>query len=246
MYGSVYKCRPKGGGAAHALKVMNQPSAAEGLPLATCREVSLLQELSHSNVVSLAEVFLDHRRREVSMLMLYAEYDLLVLIQYFRPDRHGSGRRPSGGPPPDTLVASIMWQMLEGLGYLHRNWVFHRDLKPANVLVMGEGPECGRVKIADLGMARLFSEPLRPLTDVDPVVVTFWYRAPELLLGAKEYTEAVDTWAAGCIFAELLMGRRVPPRLAQWLAVGGSPGSTAARCSSRGRTRRRAANRRST
>ncbi|KAJ8891672.1 hypothetical protein PR048_004200 [Dryococelus australis] len=87
--------------------------------------------------------------------------------------------------------------------------------KPANILVMGEGPERGRVKIADMGFARLFNAPLKPLADLDPVVVTFWYRAPELLLGARHYTKAIewsvldccwftDIWAIGCIFAELL------------------------------------------
>jgi serine/threonine protein kinase len=56
---------------------------------------------------------------------------------------------------------------------------------------MGEGQERGRVKIADMGFARLFNSPLKPLADLDPVVVTFWYRAPELLLGARHYTKAI-------------------------------------------------------
>lgn len=105
---------------------------------------------------------------------------------------------------PPKMIKSIMKQMLEGILYLHNNWVLHRDLKPANVLVMGDGPERGRVKIADMGFARLFNAPLKPLADLDPVVVTFWYRAPELLLGARHYTKAIDIWAIGCIFAELL------------------------------------------
>ena len=82
--------------------------------------------------------------------------------------------------------------------------VLHRDLKPANILVMGEGKERGRVKIADMGFARLYSSPLKPLAELDPVVVTFWYRAPELMLGTRHYTKAIDMWAVGCIFAELL------------------------------------------
>jgi len=65
--------------------------------------------------------------------------------------------------------------------------------KPANILVMGEGSERGRVKIADMGFARLFNSPLKPLADLDPVVVTFWYRAPELLLGARHYTKAIGS-----------------------------------------------------
>ncbi|XP_068037340.1 cyclin-dependent kinase 8 isoform X9 [Anomalospiza imberbis] len=102
------------------------------------------------------------------------------------------------------MVKSLLYQILDGIHYLHANWVLHRDLKPANILVMGEGPERGRVKIADMGFARLFNSPLKPLADLDPVVVTFWYRAPELLLGARHYTKAIDIWAIGCIFAELL------------------------------------------
>ena len=102
------------------------------------------------------------------------------------------------------MVKSLLYQILDGILYLHDNWVLHRDLKPANILVMGDGPERGRVKIADMGFARLFNSPLKPLADLDPVVVTFWYRAPELLLGARHYTKAIDIWAIGCIFAELL------------------------------------------
>ncbi|KAI5636256.1 protein kinase domain-containing protein [Phthorimaea operculella] len=105
---------------------------------------------------------------------------------------------------PKGMVKSLLYQILDGIHYLHSNWVLHRDLKPANILVMGEGLERGRVKIADMGFARLFNAPLKPLADLDPVVVTFWYRAPELLLGARHYTKAIDIWAIGCIFAELL------------------------------------------
>ncbi|XP_014661561.1 PREDICTED: cyclin-dependent kinase 8-like [Priapulus caudatus] len=105
---------------------------------------------------------------------------------------------------PKAMVKSLLYQILDGIHYLHSNWVLHRDLKPANILVMGEGAERGRVKIADMGFARLFNNPLKPLADLDPVVVTFWYRAPELLLGARHYTKAIDIWAVGCIFAELL------------------------------------------
>lgn len=69
---------------------------------------------------------------------------------------------------------------------------------------MGEGPEVGVVKIADFGLARLFQQPLRPLSD-NGIVVTIWYRAPELLLGAHHYGPAIDIWAIGCIFAEMYL-----------------------------------------
>ena len=104
------------------------------------------------------------------------------------------------------MIKSILWQIINGVHYLHSIWVLHRDLKPANILIMGEGPERGYVKIADLGLARLFQSPLFPLHQADRVVVTIWYRSPELLLGAKHYTKAIDVWSIGCIFAELIMG----------------------------------------
>lgn len=101
---------------------------------------------------------------------------------------------------PELFVKSLLYQLINGVAYLHANWVLHRDLKPANILVMRDGT----VKIADLGLARLFQKPLLPLFSGDKVVVTIWYRAPELLLGSRHYTKAVDMWAVGCIFAELL------------------------------------------
>lgn len=75
----------------------------------------------------------------------------------------------------------------------------HRDLKPANILITSTGV----VKIGDLGLARITYQPLQPLFAGDKVVVTIWYRAPELLMGAKHYHRAVDMWAVGCVMAEL-------------------------------------------
>ena len=98
-----------------------------------------------------------------------------------------------------------MFQLLNGCQYLHANWVLHRDLKPANIMVTSSG----EVRIGDLGLARLFNKPLQSLYSGDKVVVTIWYRAPELLLGSKHYTPAIDMWAIGCIFAELLSLRPI-------------------------------------
>jgi len=161
------------------------------------KEDRLCRELFHENVVRLKEILLGPADKAIFMIFDYAEYDLQVILQYHLTHE----RRPL----PDPVIKSILWQTLNGLAYLHANWVLHRDLKPANILVTSNGT----VKIADLGLARLFYRPLYPLYNGDKVVVTIWYRSPELLLGARHYTKTVDTWAIGCIFAELMTLRPI-------------------------------------
>ncbi|XP_068699152.1 cyclin-dependent kinase 8-like isoform X4 [Montipora capricornis] len=197
-YGHVYKAKQRDcpNGKYFALKQIE----GTGISMSACREIALLRELKHPNVIALQRVFLSHADRKVWLLFDFAEHDLWHIIKYHR----ASKAQKKAVPVPKGMVKSLLYQILDGIHYLHSNWVLHRDLKPANILVMGEGPEKGRVKIADMGFARLFNAPLKPLADLDPVVVTFWYRAPELLLGAKHYTKAIDIWAIGCIFAELL------------------------------------------
>lgn len=88
--------------------------------------------------------------------------------------------------------------LLSGVQHLHDNWILHRDLKASNLLLSHKGV----LKIGDFGLAREYGSPLKPYT---PVVVTLWYRCPELLLGAKEYSTAVDMWSVGCIFGEFIL-----------------------------------------
>ena len=98
-------------------------------------------------------------------------------------------------------IKCYILQTLLGLEYLHQNWILHRDLKPNNLLVDAKG--C--LKLGDFGLAKYFGSPNRLYTHE---VVTRWYRAPELLFGAKKYGVGVDIWAVGCILAELLL--RIP------------------------------------
>lgn len=166
-----------------------------GLSQSAIREMALCSELSHPNVVELVEIILEEKC--VYMVFEYTEHDLLQIIHHHtQPQRHAI---------PATMVKSILYQLLNGLLYLHRNWVLHRDLKPANILVTSNGA----IRVGDLGLARLFYKPLNSLFSGDKVVVTIWYRAPELLLGSRHYTPAVDLWAVGCIFAELLSLRPI-------------------------------------
>jgi len=203
-YGHVYKAKKKDTGETKAKSDGREYALKQiegtGISMSACREIALLRELKHANVICLQKVFLSHSDRKVWLLFDYAEHDLWHIIKFHRQAK--ANKKTVNIPL--NMVKSLLHQILAGINYLHANWVLHRDLKPANILVMGEGIERGRVKIADMGFARLFNSPLKPLADLDPVVVTFWYRAPELLLGARHYTKAIDIWAIGCIFAELL------------------------------------------
>ena len=166
-----------------------------GISQSACREMALCTELSHPNVIHLVEIILEDKC--IFMVFDYAEHDLLQII-------HHHNQHPRH-PIPASTVKSVLFQILNGLYYLHTNWVLHRDLKPANIMVTSKG----EVRIGDLGLARLFYKPLNSLFSGDKVVVTIWYRAPELLLGSRHYTPAVDLWAVGCIFAELLSLRPI-------------------------------------
>ena len=200
-YGRVYKAHGRHGQPGEfAIKKFKPDKEGEqvaytGISQSAIREMALCSELSHINVIRLIEIILEDKC--IYMVFEYAEHDLLQIIHHHtQQPRH---------PIPSTTVKSIMFQLLNGCLYLHTNWVMHRDLKPANILVTS----AGEVRIGDLGLARLFSKPLHSLFSGDKVVVTIWYRAPELLLGSRHYTPAIDMWAVGCIFAELLSLRPI-------------------------------------
>ncbi|QIW96128.1 hypothetical protein AMS68_001646 [Peltaster fructicola] len=166
-----------------------------GISQSAIREMALCTELSHPALIHLVEIILEAKC--IFMVFEYAEHDLLQII-------HHHSLLPKT-PIPSTTLRSCLYQLLSGLLYLHQNWVIHRDLKPANIMVTSGGA----IKIGDLGLARIFYKPLQALFTGDKVVVTIWYRAPELLLGSRHYTPAIDLWAVGCIFAELLSLRPI-------------------------------------
>ncbi|KAI1434217.1 cyclin-dependent protein [Xylaria sp. CBS 124048] len=200
-YGRVYKAHGRQGQPGDfAIKKFKPDKEGEqvqytGISQSAIREMALCSELRHDNVIRLVEIILEEKC--IFMVFEYAEHDLLQII-------HHHTQQPRHSIPPST-VKSIMFQLLNGCEYLHTNWVLHRDLKPANIMVTSGG----QVKIGDLGLARLFYKPLHSLFSGDKVVVTIWYRAPELLLGSRHYTPAIDMWAVGCIFAELLSLRPI-------------------------------------
>jgi serine/threonine protein kinase len=121
---------------------------------------------------------------------------LYLIFEYFNLDLK-KYLDHNGGPLPAPSVKQLLYQVLQGLVHCHQRRIMHRDLKPSNLLVDLKGQH---IKLADFGLARTFGLPLKSYTHE---VVTLWYRAPEILLGQKVYSTAVDMWSVGCIFFEM-------------------------------------------
>ncbi|KAL8901090.1 MAG: hypothetical protein Q9207_005377 [Kuettlingeria erythrocarpa] len=185
-YGVVFRAQELASSKIVALKQIRVPheERQNGVPITTLREISILRSLRHENIVNVLEVAVgESAMDDVYMVMEYCEQDMATLLDELRVEFTMS------------QVKCLFRQLLLGLEYLHRNDILHRDVKMQNILLTAKGV----LKLADFGMARAYS--VRPLT---PGVVTIWYRAPELLLGTKRYTPAVDLWSAGCVLAELI------------------------------------------
>lgn len=189
QFATVYKAKDIEVGnivAVKKIKAGSRIEAQDGINRTALREIKILQELSHRNCIGLLDVFSQGSMSNVSLVFDFMDTDLEVIIK------------------DNTIilttanVKNYMIQTLQGLEYLHMNWILHRDLKPNNLLVNASGI----LKIADFGLAKLYGSPNRLNTHQ---VVTRWYRSPELLFGAKQYGTCVDMWALGCILAELLL-----------------------------------------
>ncbi|XP_060865786.1 cyclin-dependent kinase 7 [Metopolophium dirhodum] len=169
------------------IKVGTVEDAKDGVNRTALREIKLLIELDHENIIALFDVF--GHLSNISLVYDFMDTDLEVII------------KDSSIVFTQSHIKAYTIMTLKGLEYLHMNWILHRDLKPNNLLVNKKGI----LKIADFGLAKRFGSPDRLHTHR---VVTRFYRAPELLFGARAYGPAVDIWATGCIVAELLL--RVP------------------------------------
>eukprot|EP00301_Raphidiophrys_heterophryoidea_P026446 c9136_g1_i1.p1 GENE.c9136_g1_i1~~c9136_g1_i1.p1 ORF type:complete len:319 (-),score=94.05 c9136_g1_i1:268-1188(-) len=183
-YGDVFKAEDRITGEIVAIKRIRLDTQDEGIASTTIREVSVLQELTHPNVVGLKDVTLSPDRK-LHLVFEFLDKDLKDHL-----DANKKGIAP-------MEIKSFMYQLLNGLAFCHTHRILHRDLKPQNILITNTGV----LKLADFGLARAFNIPVCAFTHE---VVTLWYRAPEILLGGKEYSTPVDIWSVGCIFAELV------------------------------------------
>lgn len=192
-YGVVFRAKDKKSNQVVALKRLKMEKEREGFPITSLREVDTLLKAQHQNVVTVREIVVGSNMDKIYMVMDYVEHDLKSLMQY-------SMKKPF----QTSEVKNLMIQLLRGIAHLHDNWIIHRDLKTSNLLLSHKGI----LKIADFGLAREYGSPLKEYT---PIVVTLWYRSPELLLGVKKYSTSVDIWSVGCIFGELMLMKALFP-----------------------------------
>uniref|UniRef100_A0A9J7ZRH3 cyclin-dependent kinase n=1 Tax=Cyprinus carpio carpio TaxID=630221 RepID=A0A9J7ZRH3_CYPCA len=191
-YGVVYRAKDKKTDEIVALKRLKMEKEKEGFPITSLREINTILKAQHPNIVTVREIVVGSNMDKIYIVMNYVEHDLKSLMETMKQ------------PFLPGEVKTLMIQLLRGVRHLHDNWILHRDLKTSNLLLSHKGI----LKIGDFGLAREYGSPLKPYT---PVVVTLWYRSPDLLLGAKEYSTAVDMWSVGCIFGELLTQKPLFP-----------------------------------
>ena len=186
-YGVVYRAKDQKGQEIYALKRIRLQAEDEGIPSTAIREISLLKELNHINIVKLYEVM--HNSKKLTLVFEYVEQDLKKIID----STNGKGLDMK-------YLKSLLYQLLRGVDYIHKSKVLHRDLKPQNLLISKDNI----LKIGDFGLARGYGIPVKNYTHE---VVTLWYRPPDVLLGNKTYGTTVDMWSIGTIFAEMVTGK---------------------------------------
>ncbi|MCJ1313859.1 hypothetical protein MMC25_007539 [Agyrium rufum] len=211
-YGWVSRAKEVATGEVVALKKLKMDNAPDGFPVTGLREIQTLMASKHPNIVNLREIVMGDSNDDIFLVMDFLEHDLKTL------------QEEMSEPFLPSEIKTLLLQLTSAIEYLHSNWIMHRDLKTSNILMNNRG----QMKIADFGMARYYGDPPPKLTQL---VVTLWYRAPELLLGAEKYGFEVDMWSVGCIFAELLIkepllqGKNEVDQLSKIFALLGPPTS---------------------
>ncbi|PWA49893.1 protein kinase-like domain-containing protein [Artemisia annua] len=192
-YSNVYKARDRDTGKIVALKKVRFDTSEPESVKFMAREIIILQKLDHPNIIKLEGLATSRMQYSLYLVFDYMQSDLTRIIS--RPE----------GRLSEPQVKCYMQQLLSGLEHCHERGILHRDIKGSNLLI----DRNGMLKIADFGLANYYHpKQKRPLTSR---VVTLWYRAPELLLGTTDYGVGIDLWSAGCLLAEMFVGRPIMP-----------------------------------
>ncbi|KAL2503736.1 Protein kinase superfamily protein [Abeliophyllum distichum] len=192
-YSNVYKARDKDTGKIVALKKVRFDTSEPDSVKFMAREIMILLKLDHPNIVKLEGLATSRMQYSLYLVFDCMQSDLSRILS--RPDERLT----------EPQVKCYMQQLLSGLQHCHERGILHRDLKGSNLLI----DRNGMLKIADFGLANFYNpEKKRHLTTR---VVTLWYRAPELLLGATDYGVGIDLWSVGCLMAEMFAGRPIMP-----------------------------------
>ena len=178
-----------------AVKKIFFENEKEGFPITALRELMFLKKLRHENIAELIEICNSKAtannqfKNQCYLVFIFYDHDLAGIIANKRV-KFSFGE-----------IKSVINQILNALYYIHNKKILHRDIKSANIFI---SKETGKIKVGDFGLARSYTKakPDQPNRYTNKVV-TLWYRAPELLLGERNYTAAIDIWGVGCIMAEL-------------------------------------------
>eukprot|EP01029_Cantina_marsupialis_P005789 TRINITY_DN162876_c2_g1_i2.p1 TRINITY_DN162876_c2_g1~~TRINITY_DN162876_c2_g1_i2.p1 ORF type:complete len:430 (-),score=114.93 TRINITY_DN162876_c2_g1_i2:168-1457(-) len=228
-YGVVSRAKDVETGEIVALKRIKMGKERGGFPVCAMREINSLLALDHPNIVKVREMVTGKNNEDIYMVMDFMDHDLHNLLINQMADSF-----------MQSEVKCLLKQLLEGLNYLHQNWIIHRDLKTSNLLYGSDGT----IKLCDFGMARQYGDPLGIYSHV---IVTLTYRAPEVLAfnlvnpsdaptkgndvltEFGRYSTAVDMWSMGCIFAEmvrkkaLFLGKTDTEQMKKYFEVLGEP-----------------------
>lgn len=191
-------------------------SQDEGTPSTAIREVTILKQLQHANIVSLLEV-------------AHSATSLTLVFEFLDQDLHNYLESCGTAGLDDYTICSFMYQLLQGLAFCHHYNILHRDLKPQNLLINMEG----ELKLADFGLARCHGVPVSSYTHE---VVTLWYRPPDVIMGNTKYNSKIDMWGVGCIFAEMVVGKPIfagqntTEQLLKIFKIMGTPNGTGESC----------------
>lgn len=199
-YGCVFEGIERVSQTKRAIKKINFSIKYEGVFL-FFREISILRSIQHPGIIELKDVFFEtFSSSSSSSQCVYLVTDLFECDLRCFVKREYANRKV-----PICTVRSWLFQICSALQYLHARGIMHRDLKPQNILIAADGT----LRIADFGLAkmkRLVTTRKCAKVILTHEIVTLWYRAPEIILGASQYDEAIDMWSVGVILAEFVAG----------------------------------------